>query len=56
MGLSRLLGGEVFSIQLSLLEFINPKDENSKILRETGDFIQNDKRVYNTLFPIRDGK
>ena len=36
-------------------EVINPKDENAKILRETGDFIQNDKRVYNTLFPIRDG-
>ena len=36
-------------------EVINPKDENAKILRETGDFIQNDKRVYNALFPIRDG-
>ena len=36
-------------------EVIDPKNEDSRILRETGDYIQNDERVINTLFPIRDG-
>jgi len=36
-------------------EVINPKDNDSKKLRETGDYIQNDKRVINMLVPIRDG-
>ena len=36
-------------------EVINPKDDDSKKLRETGDYIQNDKRVINMLLPIRDG-
>ena len=36
-------------------EIINPKDDDSKKLRETGDYIQNDKRVINMLLPIRDG-
>ena len=36
-------------------EVINPKDYDSKKLRETGDYIQNDKRVINMLLPIRDG-
>ena len=34
---------------------IDPKDDDSKKLREVGDYIQNDSRVYNALFPIRDG-
>ncbi|SVD16120.1 uncharacterized protein METZ01_LOCUS368974 [marine metagenome] len=36
-------------------EVINPNDDDSKMLRKTGDFIQNDHRVYNMLIPIRDG-
>ena len=36
-------------------EVINPNDDDSKKLRETGDYIQNDKRVINMLLPIRDG-
>jgi len=34
---------------------INPTDDDSKALRKTGEFIQNDKRVFNMLLPIRDG-
>ena len=34
---------------------INPKDDEAKMLRKTGDFIQSDNRVFNILFPIRDG-
>ena len=34
---------------------INPKDDDSKMLRKTGDYIQNDDRVFNTLLSIRDG-
>ena len=34
---------------------INPPDVDSKALRETGDFIQKDQRVFNMLLPIRDG-
>ncbi len=34
---------------------LNPKDKQSKILRETGDYIKKDKRVLNFLAPIRDG-
>ena len=34
---------------------LEPKDEDSIKLREVGDYIQNDNRVYNALFPIRDG-
>ena len=36
-------------------EVIKPKDNDSKKLREVGDYIQNDSRVTNMLFPIRDG-
>jgi len=36
-------------------EVMDPKNEDSRILRETGDYIQNDDRVINMLFPIRDG-
>ena len=36
-------------------EVMNPKDNDSKKLREVGDFIQSDDRVTNMLFPIRDG-
>ena len=34
---------------------ITPKDDDSKKLREVGDYIQRDNRVFNTLLPIRDG-
>ena len=34
---------------------INPKDDDAKALRNIGDYIQKDKRVFNMLFPIRDG-
>ena len=34
---------------------IDPKDDDSQALRKTGDYIQEDKRVFNVLFPIRDG-
>ena len=34
---------------------IDPKDDDAKALRKTGDYIQEDKRVFNMLFPIRDG-
>ena len=34
---------------------INPNDNDSKSLRKTGEFIQNDNRVFNMLLPIRDG-
>lgn len=36
-------------------EVVNPKDDNSKMLNKTARFIQEDKRVFNTLLPIRDG-
>ena len=34
---------------------IDPKDDDSKILRKTGDYIQKDDRVFNMLLSIRDG-
>ena len=34
---------------------IDPNDDDSKSLRKTGDYIQEDNRVFNMLFPIRDG-
>ncbi len=34
---------------------IDPKDDDSMALRKTGDYIQEDTRVFNMLFPIRDG-
>jgi len=34
---------------------VNPNDDDSKSLRKTGDYIQEDSRVFNMLFPIRDG-
>jgi caffeoyl-CoA O-methyltransferase len=34
---------------------INPHDDDSKALRKTGDYIQQDERVFNILLPIRDG-
>ena len=34
---------------------IDPNDDDSKALRKTGDYIQEDIRVFNVLFPIRDG-
>ena len=36
-------------------DVLDPKDDDAKALRKTGDFIQNDNRVFNTLLPIRDG-
>ena len=36
-------------------EVIEPKDDNSKALQKTAMFINDDKRVYNMLLPIRDG-
>ena len=34
---------------------VDPNDDDSKSLRKTGDYIQEDNRVFNMLFPIRDG-
>ena len=34
---------------------INPTDDDSRALRKTGDYIQEDTRVFNMLLPIRDG-
>tara|TARA_Y100001970_G_C14215035_1_gene849150 strand:- start:363 stop:1001 length:639 start_codon:yes stop_codon:yes gene_type:complete len=34
---------------------ILPQDTDSKALRKTGDYIQNDDRTFNVLLPIRDG-
>ena len=34
---------------------VDPNDDDSKALRKTGDYIQEDNRVFNMLFPIRDG-
>ena len=36
-------------------DVIDPQDKDARTLRKTGDFIQNDERVFNTLLPIRDG-
>ena len=36
-------------------DVINPNDDDSKALRKTGDYIQKDDRVFNTLLSIRDG-
>jgi len=36
-------------------DVIDPHDDDAKALRKTGDFIQSDNRVFNTLLPIRDG-
>ena len=36
-------------------EVISPKDDNAIMLNKTAKFINNDKRVFNVLIPIRDG-
>ena len=36
-------------------DVLDPQDEDAKALRKTGEFIQKDARVFNTLLPIRDG-
>ena len=36
-------------------DVLGPQDDDAKALRKTGDFIQSDNRVFNTLLPIRDG-
>ena len=34
---------------------IDPQDDDAKKIRQTGDFINEDQRVQNSLIPIRDG-
>jgi caffeoyl-CoA O-methyltransferase len=34
---------------------LEPKDDDAKSIRKTGDFIQSDKHTINLLLPIRDG-
>jgi predicted O-methyltransferase YrrM len=36
-------------------DVLDPQDDDSRALRKIGGYIQKDKRVFNTLFPIRDG-
>ena len=36
-------------------DVIDPQSNDSKVLRKTGDYIQQDDRVFNTLLSIRDG-
>ena len=36
-------------------DVIDPQDNDSKALRKTGDYIQQDDRVFNLLLPVRDG-
>ena len=36
-------------------DVLDPQDDDAKSIRKTGDFIQSDKRIFNTLLPIRDG-
>ena len=36
-------------------DVLDPKDDDAKSLRKTGDFIQSDSRIMNTLLPLRDG-
>ena len=36
-------------------DVLDPQDEDARALRKTGDYIQSDERVFNTLLPIRDG-
>ncbi len=36
-------------------DVLDPQDEDARVLRKTGDYIQSDDRVFNTLLPIRDG-
>ena len=36
-------------------EVLQPEDDNALILNKTAEFIENDKRFFNMLLPIRDG-
>jgi len=36
-------------------DVLDPQDDDAVALRKTGEYIQNDDRVFNTLLPIRDG-
>ena len=36
-------------------DVLDPEDDDANSLRKTGDFIQSDNRIYNTLLPLRDG-
>ena len=36
-------------------DVLDPKDDDAKSLRKTGDFIQSDKNSFNILLPLRDG-
>ena len=48
-------GGIILDNMLWSGSVIDPNDDDSKALRKTGDYIQEDNRVFNMLFPIRDG-
>ena len=36
-------------------DVLDPNDDDAKSLRKTGNFIQSDSRIMNTLLPLRDG-
>ena len=36
-------------------DVLNPINDDAIAIRKTGNFIQSDHRIFNTLFPIRDG-
>ena len=55
--LALIRGGGVIILDNMLWggDVLDPQDDDTKALRKTGDFIQSDNRVFNTLLPIRDG-
>ena len=55
LNLIRIGGAIVLDNMLWSGSVIDPQDDDSKALRETGDYIHQDKRVFNMLLPIRDG-
>jgi predicted O-methyltransferase YrrM len=36
-------------------DVLNPINDDAIAIRKTGDFIQSDRRIINTLLPLRDG-
>ena len=54
-GLIRVGGIIILDNMLWGGDVLAPKDDDAKSLRKTGDFIQSDKRIFNTFVPIRDG-
>ena len=36
-------------------DVLNPINDDAIAIRKTGDFIQSDQRIFNTLLPLRDG-